>query len=590
MNRTQALLPLLDVSLSDTERRQVLAGALLSLDEEGLETLFSLLAEDTSATLRRILSQLDGDHPAIPHPSVDRLEQEWRQAWSAWEDIIEESNDEEGEFVEQERHWEPPYLEVSAVALQLDEVAARMSAIMDGVLRHQLDPDFDLLEEVDGSIRAIGDDLPEYFGEHVFDWLFGPELTALVLRWQWMSAPQAATGFTVLDEVRQAEADSDRWRLDGSALLAFVRSMPDIHQRELLAGLASCQDESHWEAELTSTWSPWFAAYRELTQRWDPAAELAICRASIASDWSLAIPVLEDILARGALDEAGPVIDEALDALLRLRGQERWSPLDGLLVDHPALRCRHPPAERAPELMRLIARIAEGHGEQQRSAALDSQAFLHEHWYEWDVVLEHLGELRSGPWPKLAGRFFELWTALVVQRASRHRYGEDPGLDRSWIASFANALWAGASSERILSELGRWLDEGASSASAFRAVRPCLAVLTQDIGLGEAAPALLDLLGERCSQDAPSRRSQLQRIGAAALVPKLLATWRRHAALLVPDPRDNHKSRYDTHAAWLAAVRELDAGTCARIVASWKREHGRRRNLWKAVRARGLPV
>ncbi len=590
MSRANTLLSLLDANLSDSERRQVLAAALLCLDDDGLERLCAQLGEDTGTTLCSILHQLEDQGAAAPQPSLHRLEQEWRQAWSAWDDIIEESSHEEGEFIEQEAHWEPPYLDVCTIAERLEAVAERLLPIVDGVLQHQLDPDFELMEEVDGDIRAIGADLPEWFGEHHFDWLLGPKLTALVLRWQWLSAPGGATGYTVLEDIRMAEADSDRWSLDGETLLAFVHSMPDDHQRELLAGMTAERDAPPWAYVLTQTRSPWFTVYKELTQRWNPAGELAICRAAIASDWSLAIPVLEDLLERDALDEAEPVIEQALATLLYLRGGERWSPIEGLLLDHRTLRYRHPPTTQLPDLLRLCSQVATRHGDGELASAWETQAILYERWHDWDAVLDHLATLRASSEPRIAEHFFGLWSALLVQRANRYHHGQKTGLVESWIPILTQALWEETSSERTLIELRTWLDGATSSPKSFGFARPWLAVLTQDLGLEGAAPTLMELLSEQCSTDAPSRRVQLRRVGAATLVPQLLAIWRHHAPSLVPDPRHNHKSSYGSHAAWLGAVHELDAEAYERILETWKRHHGRRRNLWKAISAKGLPV
>ncbi len=590
MSRAQVLLSLIDGSLSDAERRQVLAAALLSLDAVGLERLYTRLAQDTSTTLRTLLARLDGDRTAAPQPSIHRLEQEWRQAWSTWDDIIDASSDEEGEFIEQEAHWEAPYLDVYTIGKRLEAVAERLLPIADRVLSDGLEPDFELMDRVDDDIRAIGAGLPEWFGEHHFDGLLGPKLTALVLRWQRLSALEGATGHTVLEAVRLAEADSDRWSLDDEALLAFVHSMSDDHQRELFGGIAEKRNEPHWASVLTSTWSPWFTINRLLAQRWDPAAELAICRAGIASDWSLAIPVLEDILERHALDEAEPVIEEALATLLRLRGEERWDPLRGLLVDHRALRYRHRPATQLPALLRLCGRLAACRGEDELASSWEAQAVLYECWHEWDAVLDYLATLRADQKPRLASHFFELWSAMLVQRSSRHRYGEDLSPDKSWVPLLARAAWEGTSPDLTLSKLSGWLDDAASSPESFGIARPWLAVLTQDVGLDGAASTLLELLGDQCSRDAPSRRAQLRRVGVGGLASKLLATWSRNAVELVPDPRDNRKSSYGPHAAWLEAVHELSATAYARVVADWRRDHGRRRNLWKAIRGRGLPV
>ena len=63
---------------------------------------------------------------------------------------------------------------------------------------------------------------------------------------------------------------------------------------------------------------------------------------------------------------------------------------------------------------------------------------------------------------------------------------------------------------------------------------------------------------------------------------------RRVIVSLVPDPATAHKSHYDKFALWLAAVSELNGTGAARLYEEWRRHHGRRINLWKAVDRLGI--
>jgi hypothetical protein len=49
-------------------------------------------------------------------------------------------------------------------------------------------------------------------------------------------------------------------------------------------------------------------------------------------------------------------------------------------------------------------------------------------------------------------------------------------------------------------------------------------------------------------------------------------------------------SIYAAQAKWLAATYELDRSMGNAIMARWKREHQRRKNLWKAIQEQGLTV
>jgi hypothetical protein len=59
---------------------------------------------------------------------------------------------------------------------------------------------------------------------------------------------------------------------------------------------------------------------------------------------------------------------------------------------------------------------------------------------------------------------------------------------------------------------------------------------------------------------------------------------------IVPDPAVAYGSRYETHAAWTKALHEMNAENCKRLLAQWRETHKRRRNLWRDLASRGLPL
>jgi hypothetical protein len=63
---------------------------------------------------------------------------------------------------------------------------------------------------------------------------------------------------------------------------------------------------------------------------------------------------------------------------------------------------------------------------------------------------------------------------------------------------------------------------------------------------------------------------------------------KRNGSRLVPDPGTAHGSRYDEQVAWLEAVREIDTDAFRKLLSQWKSTHGRRRNLWDALRGAGI--
>ncbi|MFH1468462.1 MAG: hypothetical protein ABIO70_28995 [Pseudomonadota bacterium] len=588
MSRTDDLLRLLDEGLSEAEVSAVLAAALLTLDGPGREALFARLPDDTAATLRCILARLAAPEVGPPIQSSHRVEQEWFAAWSAWEDVIEATGDEEGEWLEQDEPWHPPYFNGEGVVQALDEIAGYLLPLVGDVLARDLAPDFDLIGRLEEDFEAIGAGLPEWLDEISVEGLLGPKLTTLVLRWCWLGRDEGDTAFSVLSGLRQHEALTELWSLDGVALAAFVVELSDEEQRALTRSLAAHAGDPLWGGVLTWSGSPWFELYRALARRWDPAAELAICRAGIASDWTLALPVLEDLVSRGAHDEAAPVVERALTALLGGAGEPAWEPTERLLLDHRRLlgwrQDRHAFVAR---LLELGGRVAAGQGDGERAAAFDTQAFLLLEWERWDAVLEHLRALRGAGRPALADCFLHLWADRVVRHTADGGVGPAVRGPEPWVELLIAALWRDAEGEAP-AVLSAWVQRAAESPAAFRAALPQVRRLTRDLGLDGAAPRLQRLLGEERTPLGVSRGVQVRRACGGAVIPALRAAWARHIAAVVPDPVEASGSRYGDHAAWLAAVRELDPAGYARILSDWRQRHHRRRNLWAALAVEGI--
>src|SRR5437763_7969965 len=97
----------LSAGLSREEIQRVVAGALKSLDQAGVDRLFKRMGPETGAALRRALDAGHSKQP--PAPGRAKLKEEWQQAWEEWDHLISEASDSEGQYVIQEHHWEEPY-------------------------------------------------------------------------------------------------------------------------------------------------------------------------------------------------------------------------------------------------------------------------------------------------------------------------------------------------------------------------------------------------------------------------------------------------------------------------------------------------
>ncbi len=599
--QVSSFIALLRQCLSDLEIEQVLAHALLSLDTNGRASLLESLEPGTAQTLGGLLAGQAGmaslTGPSSARMSDNRILQEWEQAWASWHECIDEADLEDGRYVERDHHWNPPWFDSHSLSADLDRIADRMAPLLERVLEGDLDPGFSMLETVAESLEELGDGLPEWFGTIDGEGLVCGSVTTCILRWERLADRRAGNDgegvpiFATMDRIRRAEAEAGKWALEGGALLEFVLDLPHEEQRQLLEGLWAHADAHHWLPAFQHPHSHWYAVNQALAKRHRPELVLSLCHHCLSADWRLSIPLLDDILQRHAWEEGPAVIQVALQGLLRYRREERqFDPVGELLVDMPSMDRYHRQGEVLLAFLQRWERLAAGAQHAELAAALGLQAHLFQAWTDWTSVVQRLRELESSGHAELAQRFFLLWR----QRVTRHSQGSGD-LAKSWIPLLADAAWQGIEPAFFRQRLRAWLNGASTNKQAFQAARSALECLTLDLDDGRrldaAAPRMRSLLAaQRVSEPDldRSRRDWLGRMGAARLFPTVMAVWARFAALLVPDPASASKSRYDVHADWLAVLHALDRPSYQRLYQLWRRQHRRRRNLWAAIRARGL--
>lgn len=87
-----------------------------------------------------------------------------------------------------------------------------------------------------------------------------------------------------------------------------------------------------------------------------------------------------------------------------------------------------------------------------------------------------------------------------------------------------------------------------------------------------------------------SRRKGLREMKAGPYLKTALEIWQEQLRRIVPDPASAHKSNYEEYARWAQALFELNRDEYNVLITHWRKQHDRRRNLWRDMKARHLPV
>ena len=149
-----------------------------------------------------------------------------------------------------------------------------------------------------------------------------------------------------------------------------------------------------------------------------------------------------------------------------------------------------------------------------------------------------------------------------------------------------------------MSELNGWLSDLKNDKKTFKKQWRRLARLTSDLPgsktLEQKYPVFYKTaLPQEASPDdllSNFRNSGLKKMKAGPGLLDAMEVWKEHLHLIVPDPANAYKSDYTDHAFWCKAVHELNQKAYNVLLSRWRKNHNRRRNLWRDMKAVGLSV
>lgn len=586
----------LSAGLSEQEIRRVLAGALKSMDHAGVDRLVKRVGHETAAALRRVLYADRSKRPPVPGRA--KIKEEWEKARRDWNSLIAEASDDEGQYVTQEHHWEEPYFDSGSVTLSLEPIAARMKKILPRVFEENVDPNFSFAEAVRDSMEEIESGIPDWMNP--FDnegFVLGPEATTCLIDWEWRSARRRRmTAFQFVDQLCRLEASTQGLGLDEKALARFVSGLGAKAKNDILKGIQAKRDKEPWKQALDQAHSSWFQIYKRLCRGQDRPAYLDDCRARISQDWTLALPVAKDLERSRKHAEVLAVCASALRSFLGPWEAEKWGLREELVIESAGYRLNGRLDARLVDVLEIWGRSARALGEEEIAAAARLQSELLENWKNWDKAIAAFRRVPQPRFALLQERLFAQWRELVAERSVAGA-GEDAPEKSHWVHALADAAWKGHSRKDFFCAwLRQWLNTIERDSAALRNSQGALACLSLDLEpgtwLSRASPKLVRLLAYNRTNDralGASRKKWLKRLGASALVPELLVFWRRNVQQLVPDPAAS-RGDYDSCADWVQALRELNPTALKQLLREWAVSHRRRRNLWRALKAKGLSV
>ena len=523
----------------------------------------------------------------------------WSTLWQEWSEIIEEVAQEEGDYIAQEAHWEPPYFNETAFADDLEKIARKMRPLLSTALQNEYAPTTGFSQALLKAEDAISAGLPEWL-EIDNGIEMGKNLTVCLLEWEWLK--NVATGkdaFAFARRIRDWEDRCSYTYLETDACADFFTELSEEDQQIVFKGLNKHKDKPLWQEPLENIHSHWHSLYMYWLDQYAPEQFLDNLRTTISQQWENGLPVIEDLLSKKDYKGSLAVIKETLDAMLKgHRVGQSWAPHTSLLFVHVSgFYVQKGYLSNHKALLRLYLKIAKGLGDDQLVNTLKIQHSAFNHFFDWQHMFKSFDELVL---PKPIHRaLFQSWRDHTIQRAGSTSWGFGWGqTDSGWwlhwlIDSIADPKKGPAYFQQ---QIDHWLKTLANiELTSTKGEFGFLRLLTNDVremsGRKNSYPIFNEVVinpGRLSTPDVASRQAYLKRFTSGGLLKKIMAYWKEHLHECVPNPKIVANANYAEHARWMAALKELTPSSYKSLLAHWRVEHERRKNLWKIMEERGL--
>jgi hypothetical protein len=338
----------------------------------------------------------------------------------------------------------------------------------------------------------------------------------------------------------------------------------------------------------------WHQIYHQYQQRFDPAAYLRSCEKHLGSDWRYGESLIAAATSRGDFPLAESFVEQTFASLLRKK--EAWRPEDRML---PTGLCYGFASETGPvaKLLKIWETIAAQQGNRARAAACHLQRLATVSAADWPTMLNAFSEFESkGGARSTAEKLFAEWRDTVVHRCRPYDRPSARPAD-SWVYWLIEARRdPPAHRSSLLDHLKMWFGRLAERPAFFQENWESLAILTRMLPSAEQIKAqyptfYANVLTANYNLDPTLEKSVRESlihltVGLTEIEP--MPIWKRHLHLLVPSP-DSGGSAYESHALWMKVLAEVNLVTYEGMIARWKIDHRRRRNLWAEMAALKLP-
>ena len=580
-----------------------------------IEALFGVLSPDLQA---QALSQLAPDtqqtvekflDPPQPHETTQTIKHEavslakqaqvWSALWQDWNQIIWEASEEEGKYLVQEAHWEPPYFDSTTFTEDLESVAEKMRPLLQTAFEYEFTSEYSFAKALLEAEAEVASGMPDWI--EITDGLYvGPQLTYCVLQWEWLTTQeQRRDSFQFAQSIRQYQQQFREVELDSSAISNYFDQFPEVEQRCIFTGITADKETSLWKRELANTYSPWHSLYLDLVEKYTPEHYLDNLRETIPQRWLNGLPILASLLAQKNYAEGLCIIEETLQSWLNyFHGDTAWTPETSLLI--ATAGSYYGDDQGTLTLLQNYQQTAEGLNQTERANALKIQQIAIAEWFNWSAMFKALADIPVSESTRDA--LFVSWRNHIDRTTKPHSwngygYGAPKPVATWWVPWLMDSI---ADSRKGIpwfqQQITQWIANLPAGKAQLGENYSLLRLLTKDlteIQNNEKSdyPRFYEIVirpREFSTANGDSRQNYLKQYAPDNLLDQVMNYWKTNLRHFVPKPESAQKSNYSDHARWMSALQELSSQDYKTLLSHWRVDHQRRSNLWKAMKQLGL--
>ena len=597
-------------ALTQQEIIRLLDALWATLPSDRQDEVLDQLPPDTRQTVQHILSPPDSADAASAAPdkpvSTAKLEQTWNELWREWYDIVDEASQEDGKYVIQEKSWEPPYFDETAVIYDLEAIAKKMRPLIPPAIEHYFSPSEGFAEAIAMMEDEISAGMPEWI--YVEGFYLEENLTICLLEWEWLSfirdaeiEEKAPDAIAFAESILELENSFSQVALNSENLWDFFAQLPEADQETIFRGLAQHKETPPWQKVLKNTYSHWHAFYMYCVDKYAPEQYLGNLRETIPQQWQNGLPVIEDLLEKQDYKESLKVVQETLPFMLKYEQiRDAWTPETRLL--YPLVQ-RHDNDDTRLQnhktLLSYYQKISKELGQNKMVKVLSLQLITFEHCFNWEAMIKAFAETSVSEQFRQA--LFASWREYIIQRAKPSvwswGWNRPKPRDSWWLHWLIDSIVDDQKGPAwFQQQMTDWLTHLPGQKKDMGEDYEFLRLLTKDlseIDSREKDPypqfyAVVIRPGDLKSPDQTSRRTYLKQYASDDLIYQVMGYWKAYLQNFVPRPENVEKADYTSHARWMVALRELAPQSYEVLLDKWRTDHHRRRNLWQAMAKVGL--